>query len=402
MKKYFKNVAIFIGLILLFAIPFVGQATMEKADENVYLAPDVVHEGNYYAAGNIVEIAGTVNGDIFVAGNSVTVSGAVNGDIFAAGNSVSITGDIDGSVFSAASNIIISGEVLGNVRVAGSNVTIESEIGRNVMAAGSNIILTSNAEVIKHLNLAGAVLDVRSNVGGNFEAAGESMKISGEIGGNTDLYFDKTGKVVFLPPAHLMGDFKYTASEELIISDDVTIDGEVVYNQFVPKVNKKQFLGLFTVGYFLFKLIQLFGLLVIGLVIVSLTKKKVKETADLMIKNPLAQIGMGIVWFIITPIIVVLLLVTVIGMPLAFLLSLIYIIFICLSKVFAGIAIGVMLTKAFGWDKATLIGSMVLGIIALTLLKSIPVIGWLVGLVTMWWGIGGLVEIKKRTLKEMK
>ncbi len=401
MKKI-KKLSLILGLVLLLVIPFIVQATVKEANENVYLAQAVVHDGNYYATGNIIEIAGTINGDVFAAGNSVSISGTINGDVFAAGSSVSISGKVDGSVFSVASNILINGEILGNVRVAGSNIIIENKVGRNVMAAGSNVSLTSQAEVAGHLSLAGAVLDVRSKTGGNFEAVGESITLAGDIGGKTKLNLDKTGQVVFLSSAHLMGNFEYTASKEITVSSEVTIDGETIFNQFYPREQKKRVLGIITAGYFFFKLIQLFGLLIVGLVIISLAKKKVLETADLMLKEPAKQIGQGLVWFIVTPVVIILLLITVIGIPLAFLLSLTYIILIYLSKVFAGLAIGLMLTKAFGWQKMSLIGSLILGIIIFVILKSIPIIGWLFSLVAIWWGLGALIEIKKRTLREMK
>ena len=385
MKKKTNYLFLILGLALLLAIPFAGQAAIKKAHDNIYLPTGEVHQGNYYAVGNVIELAGTINGDVFVAGNSITVTGAVNGDIFAAGPSIRVSGQIDGSI-----------------RTVGTNISIENKVSRNVMAGGSNIVFTEQAEVGKHLTLAGAVVDVRAKVGGNLEGIGNNIKIANEISGNTNLKLDETGKITLLPQAHLMGNLDYTASDELILEEGAVIEGEINYNPFTKKIPSKKILGLIAAGYFFSKVIQLFGLMVVGLVIISLVRKKVLEISNLMIKKPLNQIGRGLVWFILTPIAAVVLLVTVIGIPLALILTASYVIVLYFCKVFASITLGVMLTKAFGWRKVNLMVSMILGVIVFVIISDLPLVGWLICLVAIWWALGAFVEMKKNAIKEMR
>ena len=140
---------------------------------------------------------------------------------------------------------------------------------------------------------------------------------------------------------------------------------------------------------------------VVGLVLIYLTRKKLLETSSLMLKKPGSQIGRGLAWFFLTPLVCILLLVTIIGIPLSFLTIAIYAVMLYISKVFAAIALGVWLAKSFGWKKASLIWKMILGVLALVILQSIPFIGWLVCLVAIWWGLGAIIEMKKKVLKEM-
>ncbi len=384
MKKT-NRIILFVGLALFLTLPLFGHAAVKKASENVYLASGEVHEGNYYAAGNAIEIAGIVNGDVFVAGNTVTISGIVNGDVFA-----------------GASNIIISGEIDGSVRVAGSNVSIDAKISRNLMSAGSNLVISEKAEVGRHASLAGAVIDVRGMIGGNLEAAGDTLNIAGEIGGDTNLYFEDGERVTLLPKAHLKGDLDYTARNDLIIKEGAQIDGQTNYHPFVQKPDKEQFLGFIAVGFFFYKLVQIFGMFIVALLVISLFRKKVLEVTDLMIKKPFVQMGRGIVWFFLTPIACIILLITLIGIPLSLIVGVLYAVMLYFAKVFAGIALGLILTRALGWKKASLIVSMIFGVLALVILDCLPIVGWLICLVAIWWGMGALIEVKKKAWKEMK
>src|SRR3989344_7228032 len=56
-----------------------------RQEEIVTLAKDEVIDRDFFGAGQVVEINGTVNGDVYAAGGEVTVSGVVNGDVLVAG-----------------------------------------------------------------------------------------------------------------------------------------------------------------------------------------------------------------------------------------------------------------------------------------------------------------------------
>jgi len=70
-----------IALVLLLPLPIL--ALEIHNNDNVTLGTDKVIDGNYYAAGQNIEIYGTVNGDLFLAGNMITIdSENINGNIF--------------------------------------------------------------------------------------------------------------------------------------------------------------------------------------------------------------------------------------------------------------------------------------------------------------------------------
>jgi len=370
-----KNKFLFLVLAFVLVLLIVGQAAVKKANQNVYLASDVVHQGNYYVAGTVIDIAGTVNGDVFAVGNSITVSGMVNGDVFA-----------------AASNIRISGQVDGNVRVAGSNVSVEGKISRSLMAAGSNVFIGENAEIGRQAAMAGAVIDARGKIGGNLEAAGNMITVANEVGGNGYIRLDENSNLNFVGRGKITGDLDYTAKEAMNFSSN-QVGGQTNFHQLTFKKEKKLLTGAYVFG----KIINLFGFLIIGLIFISLAPKKVKNVCDLMLNKPLLQIGRGVIWFFLTPLVCVLLLITIIGIPLAVILGMVYAIMLYLGKVFAALAVGLWLAKIFKWQKVTLLLALIIGVIIFSLIKGIPFLGWLIGLVAIWWAWCTIIQIKKES-----
>src|SRR5687767_13900949 len=73
----------------------------ENSIPNVYLSKGEIINHDYFAAGNTVNLSGTVNGDAYIAGGNVTVDGTVNGDLLAAGGNVTILGKVTGNVRTA-------------------------------------------------------------------------------------------------------------------------------------------------------------------------------------------------------------------------------------------------------------------------------------------------------------
>ncbi|MBU1036529.1 polymer-forming cytoskeletal protein [Patescibacteria group bacterium] len=376
-KKYYL---LFFSILLVLMLPLVVFAD-SNTGENVYLPSTETHEGNYYAAGSAVEIAGTVNGDVFAAGSSIVISGTVNGDVFAAGSS-----------------IIINGEVDGNVRVAGSTITLNGKVSRNVMAAGSSIVISESAEVARHVTLAGATVEVRGKIGGNLEASADMVNIDNEVGG--DAYIKtQDEKINLRSAAKIKGDLNYTSLKQITIEDEAKVDGQVNHKPWEVKKKAAGLMGLFGLGYIMIKLIQLFGLFIVALVIIKLLPRQVVKVTDLMINKPWPQIGRGLAWFFLAPIILFIIAITVIGVYLALIGGALYLIMLFIAKVFAGIALGLIITKLFKWDKASLFLSMIIGIIVLVVIKSIPLLGWLIGLVAMWWALGAILALVKENLK---
>lgn len=373
----------FVGIIcLMFAamIPMAAKAFSTKAGNAVYVA------GNE-----------TISGNLFAAGQTITVEGRVTGDVICAGQVININGVIEGDVICAGETININGQVNGNVRVAGSSININGKIARNAMFFGANIYLGDSSSVGWDVFMAGASGEFRGKIGRGLQGNGASMVISGEIKNDVLLNIDSSSKsnIFITQGAKIGGNLNYTAGKEAVIADNAIISGEVIYNLPKTKIFRKpvSFVNFWIWG----TIYSIFAAIIIGLVLVTLLTDKIKKITEVMTNKIGQSIGWGAIIMFLTPIAVVLLFMTVIGIPLGLIVIGIWAMTLFISKIIAGIAIGqISFAKIWPKNKMSLIWPMAAGIIVSWLIFSIPIFGWMLALVAMWWGLGGLwIQYKK-------
>lgn len=375
---------VFVLALSLLALPFISHALVAKSGDTVTV--NEVVDGNFFAAGNMVTIAGTVNGDVFAAGNNVSITGTVNGDVFVAGSSIDI-----------------SGKVNGNIRAAGSNISIRGAVERNVMAAGANMFITPTASIGRHVTFTGATVSINAPIGGQLDGAVESMTIDSTVSGEVALDLGSDGKLVLGPNAYLGSSLEYTSKNEAIMDDKAVVIGDTIYNPVtkgapVDKGDAKKF---FALGFFVTKVISLISLFILGLVLILMAPKAMDKYNDIMAKKFWAKVGLGLVILIVTPIVAILLLVTIIGIPLGIITLLVYGIFLYVAKALAALALGKFITDYFKW-KIHLLVSFALGLVLMSLIVLIPVIGWIFSFIIFLWAIGGWAKLKHHYLKEFK
>lgn len=373
-----KTILLTAFFALIIALPLASSA--KDKSQNVFIGEGQTIFGNLVKAGQIINIEADVPQDIIAVGQSVVINGNVKGDVLAAASSIRINGDVE-----------------GNIRVAGSNVEINGRVGKNLNAFGANVVLGEDSEIAWDVVAYGGSVEVRGKINGRMDGGGGSIIIAGGIGKGGKLSLGD-GKLSILSPAIIGDSLEYVSEEKAEVADGAQIAGEL--KQTAPEVKSKTGKSGWTPFWWFSKVVSLFGLFVVGLVIVGVCKKRTAKVFDKMFKKPGQSILWGIVYAIATPIVLFLLLFTVIGIPLSLIGFALYLISLYLAKVFAGIAIGILvLSKIKKKNDISLMLAMVLGLIILILLKSIPFVGWIIGLVAMWWALGAIVAAKKEICK---
>lgn len=374
---------ILLGAGLLLALPSISQAIFIQSDNEVNT--DQTIDGNFFAAGNIVNIAGTVNGDVFAVGNNITITGTINGDVFAAGNSV-----------------LIDGEVAGNLRLAGSNVSIHNKVGKNVIAAGSQLIIHEQGEINGHLTCASAALSINGPVHGNIDAASSETTINSEIGRDVELRLDQ-GKLTLRPKALIRGNLKYSADQEAEISEGAVVEGEIEYKPFEEKEHaaKVKVFGFLTLGFWIGVLIKLVSLFILGFLIAYLLPRPIEYTYSKMTKKPGASLLIGFAILFLTPIIAVILMITVVGIPLAMMLLSGYAIALYAVRAIAALIIGRLITQGLKLRLHS-VWQLLIGVIVMIFLSVIPFVGWLLSLLITIWALGAVFKVKIMILKKMR
>jgi len=371
-------------LFLLLSLPLVVFAQTSAFPQNISVAKDEVINDNYIRAANTIDINGTINGDAIMAANTITINGNVAGDVIA-----------------AASVININGEVGGNVRVAAMTIQINNKIGRNLNAFGNTVTLTKNASVGWGLVFAGSQIKIDSPVGGKIWGIGSQVTLTNSVGTNFDVNLGEEGLLTLTSEAIIKGDLNYSGTKDAVIQKGAQVMGETTHKPIPVQLSKAE--KFFSRNWIFFRVIGLFGILLVGVVIISFAKDKTKKITSVMWQQPAKLMLFGLIYLIVIPIALVLLIFTIIGGPLSLIGLCLYLIAVYIARIFTSTLIG---QKILGYinkkkletqpNEGNLLWSMILGTFILYILISLPYIGWLIGLIAVIWALGGLGEVLKK------
>ena len=373
-----KKLTIFLAsLSLLFLAP-VAIAKDENSEETKIVSVPVgkVIDRDHIAIGDVVEISGTVNGDVYAFGGQVLVDGTVNGDLITAGGVVTI-----------------SGKISQDVRAAGGQITISGDVGRNVTIGGGTVEFTSDAK-IKGSVLAGVGnLSIAAPIGSNVKVGTGNLTISSRVKGDVEA---GVGVLRLTSKAKVDGDLTYWSEEDASIDENAVVGGEVT-KKTPPAAAKDRAGAVFGAfaGFNLFlKIVSFISTLIIGLLLIKLFPRYSRETVLTLRGRPWASLGIGVVALILTPIITVLLLITLVGIPLGLILGAIYAISLYLARIFVIFWAGSWILERTrgkvheGW-------ALFIGLIVYLIITSIPIIGAFVVFFAILFGLGAAIITEK-------
>lgn len=378
MKKLTALLVVFISLV--FVLPGVVYAQQNIASgDNVVLSKDQIINQDYFASGNSVTISGTVNGDVYIAGGNVLVDGIINGDLLTVGGTVNVVGSVSGNIRAVGGNITISGLSDGNTSLVGGslNITNNADIGGSLVAVGGEVQVF--APVGKGATVAGGQVTLGNVVGGNVTSGASMLTLtsSANVAGNLDYWSQNQPQIQ--PGASVAGQ---TSGHMVAVSQEPVT---------------KFFGALVGISLFL-KLIGFISQLIIGLLILRFFPNFSQGVVETIKGNPWWSLGVGFLALILTPIIVIILLVTVIGIPLALLLLVAYIIVLCFARIFIALLIGQWILK----QKGNITWAFALGLIIFVIISLIPFIGGLFSFFATLFAVGAYLITKRDFYQKLK
>lgn len=367
-------------LIVLFLILFstlllVMPVVASNMEDKVNLSTNKVVNGNYYTVGQTIEINGRVESDLVLAGGNVLVSGEVGGDVLALGGNIRITGPIS-----------------GNIRVLGGNVEIAGPVGHNIMVGAGKLIILSSSQIQGHITAGAGTLEINGLVEGGVLVGAGNVKITGNIKGPVDVWLERNGVLNISKAAVLEGQLVYHGNKQAQIEQGAKLAQTPVFREWNNKAVER--------GWWWGWLISLFGALVLGMVLMSLWSRQIIEKGQEILINTWPSLGWGAVWGVAVPIICIILLFTLIGIPLALVLAGLYFIGCLLAQVIAGAAVGLFLkSKTKGiMDKWSNLVIVLVGIFVYRLFAGLPWVGGLVVLAGTLLAWGAVLRIQRKSL----
>jgi hypothetical protein len=302
---------------------------------------EVIDDDLFIGAQNVV-IDGTVNGDVFVGAQTVKINGTVNGNVHAGANLLSVSGTING-VGAATVNIDKSTTIGGSVLAGTASLSLDAQVKRSVYAGAGSLTVGRDAKIGK---------DLYYGTGENQNSA--TISSSAQIAGSVH--------------------------KSEIKAAQKKIDVNTARAQAAKGVR------VFNAA---FNFISFLGALLVGFLFLKFSKTQFIESAAIVRSSFWKSFSVG---FLITISFVpgfIVLLMTVVGIPLAVLALIMVFLYGYLSKMVVGSALGGWISRRFNWSFSTY-GEFVVGLVAIYLVKLIPVVGFLSGLVVFWAGLGAL------------
>ncbi len=300
-------------------------------------------------------------------GNVVVGQGqTVKGGLSATGGTVVIRGTVDGNLDAVSGNVLIAqtGTVNGDVSAFAGNVRIEGTVNGNVDAQTGNLVVAKSATVGKSLEGASGYALIAGTVKGNARITGETLTLanSANVGGN--LVYDVN---------------KFNRQNGASVGGTVQRDESMNNAGPSPIPHIPGWVGA-VYGFFVN--------LLLGIVLLALFPTFSDSVADNGRTNPLFSIGVGILFLILVPIVLIVFAITIIGIPITILGAIVFAIFLWVATVYGSLTVGVWLLSLADTGGHWL--GLILGLFVVAILSRIPIVGGIVTFVVLLLGLGAL------------
>ncbi|HEX9705873.1 MAG TPA: polymer-forming cytoskeletal protein [Gemmatimonadales bacterium] len=332
--------------------------------------------------GQTVTKRGTITQDLYLAGGTVEVRADVQGDVIAAGGRILIEQRVTGDVLVAGGDVTITAEVLDDVRAAGGSVLLGGRISGDAIATGGTVRLQPDATVGGRAWFGGGDVDVEGRIATHLKAGAERITISGVIDGDVEITAEE---IDVLPSARITGTLTYRSRREARIDPAAQIGGGVTRLPVERRPVATQVAG---------RLLFIAALGVLGAALILVFPGFSMATVRSLGAEPWKAVGLGALVLVGGPVMAIVLMVTVVGVALGFTLLVAYglaLVTGCLvGALYAGDAVLKLLRRAPSTSVGELVAALCLGLIGLSLVGFIPVVGGLVRLAVLLVGLGAL------------
>lgn len=374
-----------VELVLLLLVPAAALAAGSGEDWH-----KVLFTGDSAKSGEIVvlEASKTVKGPGFYSGKTVRIDGNVDGTAFVAGQEVTVNGDIKGDLFAAGQEVTVNGKVYGNLYAAGQKVRLNGRVAGDTFAAGEKAETPEAAVFERDLLVFAANLLHAGRVERQLIADSRYAVLNGFVGDNARISADT---LEVRDGADIKGKLVYLSPRQVALSEKAKISGGTEWKKTAPRQVKERRQERTAAGQLFGLLISMAGALLIWFIGTAIKPDLWTSLTKPIFNEPGKTMGIGALALILGPVLAVILMVTFIGLPLAMLLILAYMVALYLAKIITAVFVGSWLAQRFGWPAIHKgVWLVLLGLAINAVLTRLPFVGFLFTLVTVFWGMGAI------------
>ncbi|ACL16591.1 hypothetical protein [Methanosphaerula palustris] len=324
--------ALIVGLVLLMLIPTASMAVVILDDNQTHLTTPI--SDDVFATGGTIVIDAPVD-SLVVAGGMIQVNAPVKGDLIAAGGKVSINANVGGKVIAAGGSVVMNGSV-----------------GTNLIAAGGKVNVMNATTVSRDALLSGGSVTNAGNINGTLRVGSSNFQNTGTAG-------------------------------------SMVIDSPQDHKEANQTGDRSKDHGNWSWISAVLALLMALGFLIIGLVLIVLFPGAATAVGGSVLNHPVRTLIFGIGGLIGGGIICLLLLISIVGIPLALLVALLIMATTTLSGLVTSLALGKFLGDVLKMTASPLI-LFIIGFVLLNLLQLIPILGGIIWLIALLLGTGAI------------
>ncbi len=336
-----------------------------------------------------------IGGNVFVAGGTLTVRDPVAGDLFAAGGSVDVDAAVGGDALAGAGKLQLGGNVGESIYAAAGQVTIAGKVGRHVRAAGGQVVVEPEAEVLGNVSVAAGQVRLLGAVRGDVLVAGGRLWIDAVVGGDV---LASTGLVELGPNARIAGKLRHRGG---LVQRDPTaqVAGGIESWLVGWELADAEDASPTAAGRTAAPPTAIAWPWTLALVLLAAMQLAALPALQAGVGRTLRQrpglsVLLGVAWLVCAPLALLLLLLTVIGIPITLLGAVLYIALLPLAYVSTAIALGDWALQA--WRSAAVarwawrVAAAAIVLVLLSQTTRVPWLGTVVLALAVLAGLGAL------------
>ena len=330
----------------------------------------------------------TVKGDLIVMTVNARIEGTVEGDLIVFSEGVVITGRVTGDVLGFTRRLRLDGTVEGNIRVGGNQVDIEGTVGRSVTSFSDSFQLAEKATIGGSLIFFADGSDLDGKITRDVLAFASKARINGNIGGDIRL---RSGNTRFGSRSEVGGKITvHSRREPEVLNESLRSKLTFVFSaKDGPDYSKPDF--------YWYQMLKFGAAFFFGLAMMLLMPR--------FYDNVLRQsrrygpaLGLGLISFAATPVIVFLACITLVGLALGMAAIMLWMVLIYASQVAVGAWLGARILGD-SMEVPARIGRLALGLLILRVAGSLPEIGWVIWCAVVLWGMGAILLAMLRSIR---
>lgn len=376
-------VKISLGLVMAIMVSFAQSASaLTEAELDKQAPPIPVVQSDKNTESQPLEKVDSVN--IEASNHDISFKKQINGDaICASSTRCVIDGVVEDDALVAAMSVEIRGEIKGDLRAAANELVIESgaKVLGNVSIFAPKITIKQGAVLGKDAMLMGGLLRAEGQIGRDLTMSGDESYLEGQVGRNAEIKSAKHTRVA--TTAKIAGNLYNTSATKDIAESAVA--GEFKHEDF-KNSEKKERSGISA---------SLIWSLSIGTLVAVVAifrpdrfKKFSREKFKLI---NIFYIGIGYLVLIGLPIVAILLATTVIGMPVAMLMIVLWLLALILAIPLAIYYLTTNTLMIFDKDDERL--AVVVGVAVYVLINLMPVLSVVINLALVGLGAGLFIKL---------